>query len=198
MKNVPIIASLLLLGGMTVAKADITYTFENVPSTYWSDNGGSGQDILGNIPGIFFSPGVQAVHTSTGFPAHSGVLEITQTSARTADFGFRIGVPGISELSFWYTTAAGFVARAYDANNVLLDTFTANPNTTTLDGTDNLAVLLGNNIERVSIEDKISVSGLTTVDDIQIGTPEITSTLGLLGLAGVGIAGFRRKFVSNS
>jgi hypothetical protein len=194
MKSARVLAALIVLGGVTSVRADF-YDFEDVPLAYWSDNGGGQVDLGNYYSSVTFSAGVQAYNSSSAYPTHSGVLGLINNGGLNDDINFQIGFQA-NQVSFWYTTAIGFTATAYDSANNVVDTFTVGANTDTVNGTSDYGVLWSatGNIDHVSLSDGFPLSGYLTIDDLSV--PDASSTLGLLGMAATGLVAFRRKFVA--
>ncbi len=183
------------------------YSFEDLPSLYWSDSTiaqpGGQQDILNNYHNLTFNAGVQGVHTSTGYPTSDGVLEITQTQYTTTPT-ITIGLGFLANnVSFWYDTAFGFTLTAYDAQGNVIGSPQSYPaNTTGTQAKPGSAAPAEafftssvENIASISINDGVGL-GFLTVDGLDVSAPDATSSFTLLGLAGLSLLAFRKKMVT--
>ena len=175
-----------------------TITFEDAPSTYWNDNSGGQVDLGSFYPGVTFGAGAQIEHTSSVYPAHSGVLELFASDIGNPTIAINFAHPQ-PEVSFWYTTSFGLVVTAYDSSHNQVATLSPNGNVNLLTsvGTDSLADLIatgGGTIASVTITDNSGLGNFFTIDDLSV--PDATSTFALLGVAGLGLLAFRRKMVT--
>lgn len=187
-----ILAALCVLGGAITSRADVTYNFEDLPGTI-----GNFVDIGNHYANVSFGAGVQGYDSISGFPTHSGVTGIgDENTPIPGTINFSVVGLNVTGVSFWYTTVAQFTATAYAANNTVLGTFVSNTgNTDGLTGSDAFASILasGGFVDHVSIVSSFNLfNGYLTLDDLTLSTPDAASTLGLLGLAVVGMLGYRR------
>lgn len=201
MKSIKLFAVACALASASCGFAG-TITFEDAPSTYWNDSTPGhpgGQVDLGSFyPGVTFGAGAQIEHTSTVYPAHSGVLELFPSDIGNPTITVNFAHPQ-PEVSFWYTTSFGLVVTAYDSSNHQISQISpaGNVNLLTSVGTDSFADLIapgGATIASISITDQSGLGNFFTIDDLSV--PDATSTFALLGVAGLGLLAFRRKMVT--
>jgi hypothetical protein len=189
----------ILAGGFSALATPIT--FDNVASTYWTTGTtydgqkGHGNDLGGSISGITFGAGDQVTTGSGLLPVHSGNFGLTDSGLFNPVISFTYA-SAQTDVSFWYSSVFGFTADAYSASGKLLDVVYEGANI----GLDSFLDFDITGIDKVVIRDDSGYGGFVTVDDVSMNSqgttvPDSTSTLGLLGLAMLGLLAFRRKVV---
>jgi hypothetical protein len=153
-------------------------TFEDLGNAYFLNGGG--QNIGSFYPGIAFGPNVTGLsasrfdgYSSSAFPPHSGDVVIFDPVDSTMVISF---ANAIQSFGIWYTSFDPLTLEAFDQNNNLLGTITANPNTDGSAGAASFLTLSNPRIKSVSLT---SSPGLFTLDDLTI---EMTPDLSLVGL----------------
>jgi hypothetical protein len=176
-----------------------TIDFENVPNTFLGGPNGGNQDLAGFFQGITFGAGAQAIHTSTVFPAHSGVQELFPSQIQNGSLTFTFASPQ-TEVSFFYTTVFGLMVTAFDSNHNPISTVNEPANVVNNVGADSFLDISHAGIQSVTITDTGGLGTFFTIDDLtapgisSVTVSDSASTLALLGLAGAGLFTVRRKF----
>jgi len=201
MKSARILATLCVIGAATPAFAQY-YTFEDLPSLYWSDSYAAtigGQTDIGGYygPNLVFSSGVQGIHTSTGYPAASPTLEVYDSNISNPTIGFSLGYAA-STVSFWYSSLYGATAVAYNSKGGVVETLALPSNVNsvgTMGITSYVALSDGtSDITSVVLTDKSGLGNFMTLDNLDV-VPDASSSFTLLGLAGLSLLAFRKQMV---
>jgi hypothetical protein len=153
-----------LLASVTSASAG-TIDFDNAPMKFWVSGGG--QDLGAYYTGVTFGPDAQITTTSASFPSHSGQLELTDSNLADDTLIMTFDSPE-SDVSFWFTSADGFVAKAFDSSNNFLGFENGGANVDLLHDTGAstfLDVSFGD-ITSIVITDNGSTGTFLTIDDL--------------------------------
>ena len=199
-----LVASLMLAALSSTPAVAGLITFEGMPNNYLYSLGGSTN--FGNYwAGVNFGPdstildAVRGGYNSGGYPPHSGTSVLF--SINTPYIDMTIDNP-VNDVSFWYSAPYAFNVSTYDASNTLI----ASIDLPYVYGSSSFVDLpsLSANIARVRWS---GTGNYFTIDDVFVNNtdttghprtvPDAASSLSLLGLGLVAVAGLRRKFDRN-
>ena len=197
MKSARVIAAVCLLSGIAPVYAD-SFNFEDLPTANISAPFGGGNDIGNYYSLLTFNSGVQGNFGSSAFPATSGSQVIWQSDITNPQIQVNINSSAYNEISFWYTTAFGFNATAYDSSLNQVGNVNVAPNSNGFDtGTPAFLDIISSSGAPISIlyiTDAGGVGNYIAIDDLSV--PDATSTLALLGVSALSLFAFRRKLVT--
>src|SRR5579884_983289 len=145
-----VLAATLLMAPALQAQ---TYTFSDLPNSYFFNNGG--QNIGNYYSGITLGPNVTALsvtrfggYNSAAYPPHSGDVAIWDASDPTITVSLASPVQSVG---VWYASLGSISMLAFDSNNNRVGAANGTANSDGMTGTSTFLVVSGSSISSVRI-----------------------------------------------
>jgi hypothetical protein len=141
------------------------------------------------------------IHTSSIFPAHSGVQELFPSQIGNGALTMTFTSPQ-TDVSFFYSTMFGLVITAFDSSHNPIATIPEPANIVNNVGVDSFVDISHSDIKSITITDNGGLGTFFTLDDLTAAgvsgatVPDTASTLALLGIATACLFTARRKFAA--